>query len=37
MGVVAKAKRKNEGRGGKKKQKLEDDNRVAWGEEVTLE
>ena len=31
VGEVVKTKRKNEGRGGKKKKKLEDDNGVAWG------
>ena len=37
VGVVAKAKRRNEGRGGKKWQKLEDASRVAWGEEATAD
>jgi hypothetical protein len=37
VGEVVKTKRKNEGRGGKKKQKMEDENGVAWIEEVTPE
>ena len=36
-GEVVKTKRKNERRGGKKNRKLEDDNGVAWDEEVTPE